>query len=327
MANNVWVYIDHFGGKATQAAWEALNGGKTVAQALGTGVAAVVLGQNVGEIVAQAGEFGANEVLVCDDASLAAFRLEPYVAILTKLVQERQPAVVLGPANTRGRDLFTSLSVDLGVGGIADATALEVVDGQIKATHPVYAGKLLCTLEVKPGHIQLVTLRSRAFPMPDAGANNATVTTVAPVLAEEQIKVKVQDFVTEAGEVSLTDAGVIVSGGRGVGGPEGFEPLRELAAALGGALGASRVAVDSGWIPYAHQVGQTGKTVSPDLYIAAGISGAIQHQAGMRTAKVIVAINKDADAPIFKLARYGIVEDLFKVVPALTAAAKARLGK
>jgi electron transfer flavoprotein alpha subunit len=153
------------------------------------------------------------------------------------------------------------------------------------------------------------------------------VTSVAPVLAEDAITSKVTEWVVEEGKVNLADARIIVSGGRGVGGPEGFKPVRDLAAVLGAAVGASRAAVDAGWIPYAHQVGQTGKTVSPDLYIACGISGAIQHQAGMRTAKCIVAINKDPEAPIYKLARFGVTGDLFQVVPALTEEFRKRLGK
>jgi|TARA_B100001971_G_C17930219_1_gene402321 electron transfer flavoprotein alpha subunit len=156
---------------------------------------------------------------------------------------------------------------------------------------------------------------------------NAEVVQVNTALSEADISVKVNGYADSETEISLTDAGIIVSGGRGVGGPEGFEPVRQLAATLGAAVGASRAAVDAGWIPYSHQVGQTGKTVSPDLYIACGISGAIQHQAGMRTAKVIVAINKDGAAPIFKLAKYGVVADLFDAVPALTEEFKRRIGK
>jgi electron transfer flavoprotein alpha subunit len=183
----------------------------------------------------------------------------------------------------------------------------------------------LADVNVKAG-TQIITLRSRAFPKAEPTGKTGTAEWVSPVVAEDAINSKVVSFEGREGKVSLTDASIIVSGGRGVGGPDGFAPVRELAETLGGALGASRAAVDAGWIPYEHQVGQTGKTVSPDLYIACGISGAIQHQAGMRTAKLIVAINKDADAPIFKLAHYGLVGDLFKILPALSAEFKKRLG-
>jgi electron transfer flavoprotein alpha subunit len=204
-----------------------------------------------------------------------------------------------------------------------------VKDGQIVVTRPVYAGKLLATVIVPTKRPIIITTRSRAFPMPTADASRSgEVTKVNAVLSEDQIVSKVTGFEMEGeGQVSLNDARIIVSGGRGVGGPEGFAPITALAKTLGAAVGASRAAVDAGWIPYAHQVGQTGRTVAPDLYIACGISGAIQHQAGMRTAKVIVAINKDAEAPIFKLARYGVVGDLFQIIPALNEEFKKRLGK
>ena len=173
---------------------------------------------------------------------------------------------------------------------------------------------------------RIITLRGRAFAQAAATGKSGSPEMVSAAVAEDAIPTKVLGFEGKGGKVSLSDAGKIVSGGRGVGGPEGFEPLRELADVLGAALGASRATVDAGWIAYDHQVGQTGKTVAPDLYIACGISGAIQHQAGMRSSKVVVAVNKDPDAPIFKLARYGIVGDLFKIVPALTAEFKKRLN-
>jgi electron transfer flavoprotein alpha subunit len=329
MPNKIWVFIEQFKGVIAQASLEAVGAARTLnAETGGGGVTALLFGQGVQELAQVVIAHGADEVLAADDATLGDFRAEAYGALLVKLAQQHKPEVILAGATTRGRDLLGLISVDLNSGSIADAVGLKVADGAVHATRPVYAGKLLSDVTCDERRPQLVSLRPRAFPKPEPDASRTgTITPVSAVLAEEAIPTKIVDYVVEQGQVSLADAKIIVSGGRGVGGPEGFAPVRELAQTLGGALGASRAAVDAGWIPYAHQVGQTGKTVSPDLYIACGISGAIQHQAGMRSSKVIVAINKDAEAPIFKLARYGVVGDLFKIVPALTAEFKKRLGK
>jgi electron transfer flavoprotein alpha subunit len=189
-------------------------------------------------------------------------------------------------------------------------------------------GNVLAKVIFSHAHLQIATLRRRVFPMPDLDAGRSgSISSMPAVLAEADIATQIEGVEVAASEVSLTDARIIVSGGRGVGGPEGFAPIKALAEAMGGAMGASRAAVDAGWVPYAHQVGQTGKTVQPDLYIACGISGAIQHLAGMKTSKLIVAINKDAEAPIFKYAHYGLVGDLFQYLPALTAEFKKRLNR
>lgn len=324
---NVWVYIDQFKGAALPTSWEAVGAAKKLASQMGVGVTALIFGQGVEGLAQPAFSYGANVVKLCDDATLADFRVEPYAALLVKLAQEEKPEVILGPTSTRGRDVFATSAVDLETGVIADATALELQDGLVRVTRPVYAGKLLSTVTCKQRRPQMITLRTRAFPAPEPdGAQSGEIVRVNPAMAEDAIGVKVVDYVVEANRVSLDSAKIIVSGGRGVGGPEGFEPVRQLAQALGAAVGASRAAVDAGWIPYAHQVGQTGKVVSPDLYIASGISGAIQHLVGMRTAKVIVAINKDAEASIFRNVRFGVVGDLFKILPALTAEVKKRRG-
>ena len=270
--------------------------------------------------------YGADAVIAAEDATLAPFRVEAAGPLLVNLARDRAPSVILAGASVRGRDLTAWVAADLEAGLTPDGIAIAVDGDTVKVTRPVYAGKLLADVFTTAG-TQVISLRSRAFAAAEETGGSGTPEMVPAVVAEDAIPSKVSGFESNEGKVSLTDAKIIVSGGRGVGGPEGFEPLRELAAVLGAAVGASRATVDAGWIPYEHQVGQTGKTVSPDLYIANGISGAIQHQAGMRTAKVIVAVNKDADAPIFKLAHYGIVGDLFTVVPALTAEFRKRLGQ
>ena len=323
--SGVWVWIEQRQGEVKVISREMLGAGRKVADDLGQSLTALVLGQDVAGVAATAFDLGADAVIGCDDETLAQFRVEAYGPLVTKLAQERTPAVILFGASTRGRDLAAWVAADLDAGLVADGIGLEVSDGTVKVTRPVYAGKLLADAFVT-GDTQLISLRSRAFAPAEPTGKDGEAEWVEAAVAAGDIPTEIVGFESSEGKVSLTDATIIVSGGRGVGGPEGFAPVQALADALGGAMGASRAAVDAGWIPYEHQVGQTGKTVSPDLYIAVGISGAIQHQAGMRTAKIIVAINKDPDAPIFKLASYGIVGDLFKVLPALTAEFKKRLS-
>ncbi len=345
--NKIWVYIDHFKGEALGASWEALGAAQALAGQLGGGVTAVAFGQDLDGLAALAFQYGADEVILSDDATLGDFRPEPFSSLLAKLAGESTPEAILFPTTTRGRELAAMVAIDLNTGVLADVIALEVKDGAIVATRPVYAGKLLAkvTCQTRP---QLITLRGRAFTRPVLDATRTgTAQKVAPVIAEGDIATKVESYAQVEGGVSLTDAGVIVSGGRGVvnnpsltppvgmdektaeiwKAQQGFTLIKELADVLGGAVGASRAAVDADYIAYPYQVGQTGKMVAPDLYIACGISGAIQHQAGMRASKIIVAINKDPEAPIFRLARYGVVGDMHTIVPALTAVFKNKLGK
>ncbi len=325
MSANIFVWIEQHGGTALPAAWEALG----LARQLSGGgtVTALVFGQQIDGVVKQAFEFGADAAIKADDASLAHYRFAPYAALLAKLVKDANPAIILAGATIGGRELLAGAAADLDAGLLNDVTELALVNGQLQGVHPVLGGKALSLEAIVGAGPQFATLRPRAFKALDPDASRTgTVTAATPVLAEGDIATKIESVQEVSDKISLTDANIVVSGGRGVGGPEGFRPVQELADVLGAAVGASRPAVDAGWIAYEHQVGQTGKVVSPDLYIAAGISGAIQHQAGMRTAKVIVAINKDAEAPIFKLARYGLVGDLFELLPALTQAFRQKLG-
>lgn len=325
MTQGALVWIEQFNGQPTAASWEALGAARTLAP--DGPVIAAVFGQGVGDAAQEAIKRGADTVLLADDATLADYRFEPYVALLAQIVEERQPAIVLAAATVAGREVMAGTAADVGGGLLTDVTELSLEGGKLQAVRPVLGGKALSVEAIVGDGSQFVTLRPRAFPASEPDENRSgEVVAVQPPLAEDAIATKIEATQETGGAISLTDATIIVSGGRGVGGPDGFGPLRELADALGAAVGASRAAVDAGWIPYEHQVGQTGKVVAPDLYIAVGISGAIQHQAGMRTAKVIVAINKDPEAPIFKLARYGIVGDLFEVLPALTEALRQRLG-
>ena len=343
---DVWVYIDHFKGQPLTSSFEALGVGRSLA-GQASSVSAILIGHQVESLAQQVFTYSADEVFLADDPALEDFGPEAYMAVFSELFTGAVPRVILFSATSRGRDLAAMCAVDLGSGVLADVSVIEQQEGKILVERSVYGGKLrsrvVCAVEPA-----LITLQPRAFPKPAPEAGRSgKVTPLNLKLGAEILRSKVLGY-TQAGEVvSLTDAAVIVSGGRGVSNnpaltppagmgekeaevwraQQGYKLLSDLAAVLGGAVGASRAAVDAGYISYPHQVGQTGKVVSPDLYVACGISGAIQHQAGMRTSKVIVAINKDADAPVFKLARYGVGGDLFRIVPELTEAFRKRLTR
>lgn len=334
-----FVYIDHFKGQVQPASWEALG----LAKSLGT-ASAVVFGSGVDTIAKAAFEHGADEVFAADDSALEDYRAEPFASTLSALVSSQNLELVLFPTTTRTRELAAMTAVDLNTGVLTDISGLEVNGDQFVATRPIYEGKVLEKI-ICSGKPVMATLRGRAFPKPEPDASKSG--TATKVEAKSDALTNVEGYSASESAVNLGDAGVIVSGGRGVSNnpslqppagmddkqaelwraQQGFALVTELANILGGAVGASRAAVDAGYIPYSNQVGQTGKVVAPDLYIACGISGAIQHLAGIRAAKTVVAINKDADAPIFKVARYGVVGDLFQIVPALTEAFKKKLGK
>jgi len=326
----VWVWVEQFQGEACSISWEMMGQGRIIADQLGTQLTACVLGHNVRKIAEQAIQYGADRVFLFDDPTLADVRTDPYAKALIKLVREYKPEIFILGASARGRDLAGAVATELHTGLTADCTGLDIDPETrlLRQTRPAFGGNIMATILCPKHRPQMATVRHRVFEMPDPDpTRRGQIIEMEPVLKEEEIATQVVDFLLEEGTVNLADARIIVSGGRGVGGPEGFAPIRELAEVLGGAVGASRAAVDAGWIPYAHQVGQTGRTVRPDLYIACGISGAIQHLAGMQTSKIIVAINKDPEAPIFNVATYGIVGDLFQVVPALIEAFKKRLHK
>ncbi|PKO20312.1 MAG: electron transfer flavoprotein subunit alpha [Chloroflexi bacterium HGW-Chloroflexi-1] len=326
---SILVYVDHFQGEVKPVSWEIMGKARDVAAQAGLAINALVVGQNVDGVAAEAIAYGADKVLVADAAGFAQFRTHAYAAAFKAAIVTAKPHIILAPTSAGVRDAAALAACELNIGLAADCQGLALdANGNLLAERPVFSGNILTTI-VFAAQPQMATVRPRSFPLPAADkSRTGEIVPLAVALdglasAEEVLKFET----TETGEVSVENASIVVSGGRGVKGPAGFEPLRALAQVLGAAVGASRAAVDAGWIPYPAQVGQTGKTVRPDLYIACGISGAIQHLAGMTNSKVIVAINKDKDAPIFDVTQYGIVGDLFEVVPALTQAFRARLGQ
>ena len=320
---DLWVFIEtNDDGSAKNVGIELLTPGKDMAGKQGGALVAVVIGNGVDAAVEAAGAHGADKVIVVEGPEYAHYNTDAYSIALTTLVEKYGPTSMLIGATNNGRDLAPRVSCRLKTGLTADCTALDVDEesGNVAWTRPAFGGNLMATILCPDHRPQIGTVRPGVFKKSDAVASAAEIIREDIHVADDQIRTQVLEIIREMSEekVDLEGAEIIVSGGRGVGGPEGFEPIRALAKVLGATVGASRAAVDSGWIAHAHQVGQTGKTVGPKLYIACGISGAIQHLAGMSGSDVIVAINKDPDAPIFDIADYGVVGNLFEVLPVLT---------
>jgi electron transfer flavoprotein alpha subunit len=306
----VLVFTEVKDGKLRKASREALSIGRKLAEAAGGDLLAFATDAAA---AGEAGRYGAKKLYV---ANAGDYTTHAYAAALTQAVKDAQPAVLLFGGTSNGRDLAPRVAARLGVGVASDVDQLELAGGKLVARRPVYSGKVFAKVEVT-GTPAIATTRPNAFPAEEAGGSAAEVVNVSFDAGDAGIRL-VETKIPEAGEMSIAEADIIVSGGRGLKEAENFSLIRDLAHAIGGAVGASRATVDAGWIDHQHQVGQTGRVVSPNLYIAAGVSGAIQHLAGMSSSKHIVAINKDAEAPIFRVADLGIVGDLFQILPALT---------
>jgi electron transfer flavoprotein alpha subunit len=311
---NVLVFCEYSDGALKKGALELLH----AALASGRTVHALMLGPGAKALAAQPGQHGADVTHICADERLANYNPELFSAAVTAAIKDSGADVALASSSMLARDLFPRVGARLESGVASDCTALELTKDSLKARRPLYAGK--CTAEVQfvESPVKIVLMRANQLPVGEAKTiAGASVKEFA--LPPTDTKTTVQNVVKgAAGKIDLTEAKVIVSGGRGMKGPEHFKMLEELAQTIGGTVGASRAVADAGWVPHSMQVGQTGKTVAPSLYIACGISGAIQHLAGMSGSKVIVAVNKDPDAPIFQKATYGLVGDLFEIVPKLT---------
>ena len=322
-ARNVWVFIEVVRGKIKGVSLELLGQGRKMADDLGEKLVAIIPGNEIEDFAKMAIHYGADEAIVVDQKELKDYSTDGYSKAMCTLIKKYNPAVLLIGATNNGRDLGPRVSSRMQTGLTADCTELGV-DSEtrlVKWTRPAFGGNLMATILCPDYRPQIGTVRPGVFKKPeeDTGRKGEIIHETVE-FGPDEIRTRIVEVITEAGgaDVNLEEAEIIVSGGRGVGGPEGFEVLKELADEIGAQIGASRAAVDSGWISSLHQVGQTGKSVGPKIYIACGISGAIQHVAGMSSSDVIIAINKDPDAPIFNIADYGIVGDLFEIIPELT---------
>ncbi len=328
---DLWVFVEtNEDGTAKNVGIELLTPGKLMAGKQGGALVAVVIGCGADEAVKAASEHGADKVILVDGPEYKHYSTDAYAIALCTLVEKYGPTSMLIGATNNGRDLGPRVSCRLHTGLTADCTGLDIDEesGNVAWTRPAFGGNLMATILCPDHRPQIGTVRPGVFKKSEAGEAKAEVIKEDIHVAGDQIRTQVIELIKEMGgeNVDLEGAEIIVSGGRGVGGPEGFDTIKALADALGATVGASRAAVDAGWIAHAHQVGQTGKTVGPKLYIACGISGAIQHLAGMSSSDVVVAINKDPDAPIFDVADYGVVGNLFEVLPVLVDEIKKARG-
>ncbi|MBN4054081.1 electron transfer flavoprotein subunit alpha/FixB family protein [Nitrospira defluvii] len=314
----ILVVSEQHNGKVKRVTLEALGAAARLASKKGDPVAAVLIGENIASQADVLAAGGAEKVYLAEDSNLALYSSEGYGKIVSDIAKEMNASLILLGATAMGKDLGPKIAAKLEGAFAGDCTGIELKeDGSFVVTRPIYGGKAIATMNSRQPQYQVVTLRPNIFPVkpPDASAK-AVIEKHVPTTDFSSLKAKIKEVVSVvASKVELTEAQIIVSGGRGLKAPENFKLIEDLAEALGAAVGASRAAVDAGWKPHSYQVGLTGKTVSPLLYIACGISGAVQHLAGMSSAKYIVAINKDPNAPIFKIANYGIVGDLFEVIP------------
>ncbi|UCC39411.1 MAG: electron transfer flavoprotein subunit alpha/FixB family protein [Candidatus Aminicenantes bacterium] len=324
----ILVFIESREGKIKKFSLEALSEGKRRAGEMNTEANAVLVGHGLETLASELFPYGASKVYILDNTLLSHYSSSGFSQALFSLVEEIKPDVILFPASSLGKDLAPRLAAKLGVSVASDCTQTATRHGKLEVVRPIFAGNAFVTLTFKTSP-QIASLRPNVFPIQGPGDEQGEVVKKEVVIAEEQIKGQVVETLREEGaELDVTEAEIVVSGGRGMKGPENFDLIRDLNAILPhSAIGASRSAVDAGWMDHQHQVGQTGKTVSPNLYMAFGISGAIQHLAGMSSSKHIVAVNKDPEAPIFKVADFGVVGDLFQVIPHLKEELKKVLAE
>jgi electron transfer flavoprotein alpha subunit len=321
----VLAFAEQRDNKFKKSAFETVKAARGIADELGAEFVAVVIGSGIESIAQELGAYGASRVVTADDASLAQHSNTAYAKVIAEVAQKEEAEMVFLPASQMGKDIAPRIAVKLAAGLAADCVALRVENGNIVATRPVFAGKALIDVKVRT-NAKVFTLRPNVFTAAtDSGTPQVEKASVA--LEPEDFGSVVKELKVATGRPDVTEADIIVSGGRGLKGPENFHLIEELADAMGAGVGSSRAVVDAGWRPHDEQVGQTGKTVSPTMYVACGISGAVQHLAGMSSSKYIVAINKDKDAPIFQVADYGIVGDVLEILPELTKQLKAALGK